>query len=256
MRFSGEVRAKMNHLLELGLEMVDEQKFESSLDRFDFMLTVRWKNEKKRFAVVRFELIEHVSMRNVVVAGVVIDESIGSTAVRRRQKDEHRSQIERRFVVEMIDFGMRTRTEEHQFAQVKIDVWTDGRRVQMQLLQHVRSNRGGEGRWKVDGLRIDVPCRVDDLVTKEASHPSIGMVRGIHLLSFHRNRTCWREARACRVHRSVVSTEQRRGETRRRHREGSSSEVDTVRQREEVEHRRGICCLSASSRSRRTRIAS
>ena len=141
------------------------------------MLTVWGKNEKERLAVVRFELIEHVSMRNVVVAvSVVIDESIGSTDVRRRKKDEHRGQMERRLIVEMIDFGMRTWAEDDQFAQVEIDVWTDGRRVQMQLLQHVRSNRGSEGQWKLDGLRVDVPCRVNDLGTTEASDPSIGMV--------------------------------------------------------------------------------
>jgi hypothetical protein len=47
------------------------------------MLAVRWKNEKKRFAVVRLELIEYVSVRVVVIA-VVIDESMGSTGVGRR----------------------------------------------------------------------------------------------------------------------------------------------------------------------------
>jgi hypothetical protein len=80
MKFSREVHAKSSHLLEFGLEMADEQEFESSLDGLDFMLAVRWKNEKKRLGVVRFELIEYVSVRVVVIA-VVIDGSIGSTGV-------------------------------------------------------------------------------------------------------------------------------------------------------------------------------
>ena len=65
---------------------------------------------------------------------------------------------------------------------MKINVWTEGRRVQMQLFQNVRSNRSGEGQWKLDGLRVDIPGRVDDLATTEASDASIGMLMRVNVL--------------------------------------------------------------------------
>ena len=52
------------------------------MDGFDFMLTVRRKNEKKRLAVVRVELIEHVPVRMSIIIAVVIGALIGSADVR------------------------------------------------------------------------------------------------------------------------------------------------------------------------------